>query len=84
MLSINQYCSFTGHLCLEQADILQALMRAEVSVLLNFGIPAAVQWAENFLFPLRSLLFEFHKEPVPPNPEGSDRVHHHRSSVIVI
>ena len=35
----------------EQADVLRALMRAEVSVSLNFGIPAAVQWADNFLFP---------------------------------
>jgi hypothetical protein len=35
----------------EQADVLCTLMRAEVSVSLNFGIPAAVQWADNFLFP---------------------------------
>ena len=35
----------------EQADVLLALMRAEVSVSLYFGIPAAVQWADNFLFP---------------------------------
>jgi len=35
----------------EQADVLRALMRAEVSVSLNFGIPAAVQWTDNFLFP---------------------------------
>ena len=38
-------------LAVEQADVLRALMRAEVSVSLNFGIPAAVQWADNFLFP---------------------------------
>ena len=35
----------------EQADVLRELLRAEVSVSLNFGIPAAVQWADNFLFP---------------------------------
>jgi hypothetical protein len=35
----------------EQVDVLRALMRAEVSISLNFGIPAAVQWAGNFLFP---------------------------------
>ena len=31
----------------EQADVLRALLRAEVSVSLNFGIPAAVQWVDN-------------------------------------
>ena len=34
----------------EQADVLRALLRAEVSVSLNLVIPAAVQWADNFLF----------------------------------
>ena len=31
---------------------MQTLLRAEVTVTLNYGIPAAVEWADDFVFPL--------------------------------
>jgi hypothetical protein len=34
-----------------ESGVLRALMSAEVSISLNFGIPAAVQWADHFVFP---------------------------------
>ena len=34
-----------------ESGVLRALMSAEVSISLNFGIPAAVQWADYFVFP---------------------------------
>lgn len=37
--------------CENEAGVYQALLKAEVTVTLNFGIPAAVQWADNFVFP---------------------------------
>ena len=36
---------------------MQRLLSAEVTVQLNYGIPAAVEW-----MPLESLLFEFHEQ----------------------
>ena len=34
-----------------ESGVLRALMSAEVLISLNFGIPAAVQWADHFVFP---------------------------------
>ena len=34
-----------------RAEVIQALMSADKSVSLNFGIPAAVLWADQFVFP---------------------------------
>ena len=34
-----------------EAGVMQRLLSAEVTVQLNFGIPAAVEWADSFVFP---------------------------------
>jgi hypothetical protein len=55
---------------------MQWLLRVEVTVQLNYGIPAAVEWADSFVLvwarnreslirhdmSLESLLFEFHEQ----------------------
>jgi hypothetical protein len=35
----------------EETGVMRVLLRAEVTVTLNFGIPAAVKWADAFKFP---------------------------------
>ncbi len=37
----------------EGTEVMKVLLRAEVTVTLNFGIPAAVEWADAFVSPLR-------------------------------
>ena len=39
----------------EGAGVMRVLLRVEVTVTLNFGIPAAVVWADAFVFPPRSV-----------------------------
>ena len=34
-----------------ETEVMRVLLRAEVTVTLNFGIPAAVEWADAFVFP---------------------------------
>ena len=34
-----------------EAGVMQRLLSAEVTVQLNYGIPAAVEWADSFVFP---------------------------------
>ena len=36
---------------ISEAGVMQRLLSAEVTVQLNFGIPAAVEWADSFVFP---------------------------------
>ena len=36
-----------------EAGVMQRLLSAEVTVQLNYGIPAAVEWADSFVFPPR-------------------------------
>jgi len=35
----------------EETEVMRVLLRAEVTVTLNFGIPAAVEWVDAFVFP---------------------------------
>ena len=37
-----------------EAGVMQRLLSAEVTVQLNYGIPAAVEWADSFVFPPES------------------------------
>ena len=49
-------CTAFAHACscsasVEETEVMRVLLRAEITVTLNFGIPAALKWADAFVPP---------------------------------